>query len=112
MDIENYPPCIRRMIEDIPNNINHFARFTLVTFLHKVGVSKDEIINLFKNMPGFNLEMVKYQVEQILDPHKSGVEYGVPSCEKIRSYGMCFPDESCKGIEHPLNYRKLKEDRN
>ena len=111
-NIDNYPPCIRKMIHDIPVGLSHPARFTLVTFLHKMGYSVGEIVDMFRTVPDFNLEKTTYQVEHILGLRGSRIEYEVPSCRKIRSYGMCFPDELCKYIRHPLSYVRRKRRRN
>lgn len=107
-DINNYPPCIRKMLESISLGLSHPARFTLVTFLHKMGYSVEEIVNLFRGVPDFNIERTRYQVEHILGLRGSRIEYEVPSCRKIRSYGMCIPDQLCRGIRHPLSYVRRK----
>jgi len=107
-DISNYPPCIRKMIDDIPIGLSHPARFTLVTFLHKMGYSIEEIVDLFRRVPDFNLEKTRYQVEHILGLRGSRIEYEVPSCRKIKSYGMCIPDQICRGIRHPTTYVRKK----
>ncbi len=110
-NISYYPPCIKKIISEIPIGLSHPARFTLVTFLHKMGYSIDEIIDIFRTVPDFNFERTRYQVEHILGLRGSRIEYSVPSCRKIRSYGMCVPDELCKNIRHPLSYVKRKRKR-
>lgn len=110
-DINNYPPCIRKLIDNIAVGVNHPARFTLVTFLHKMGYSVEEIIDLFRRVPDFNAERTRYQVEHILGFRGSRIEYEVPSCRKIRSYGLCIPDQICRGIRHPLSYVRRKRRR-
>lgn len=110
---DEYPPCIKLLIEEIGKGLSHPGRFTLVTFLSSVGLSTDEIIKLFRVTPDFNEKMTRYQVEHILGMRGSRIKYSVPSCKKIRSYGYCIPDEICRryNIKHPLNYIKLKRRR-
>ena len=106
-----FPPCIKRIINNITLGLSHPARFTLVTFLHRVGYSIDDIVNLFRKVPDFNEKMTRYQVEHILGMKGSRIEYSVPSCKKIKSYGLCVPDETCRYIRHPLQYVKRAKDR-
>ena len=105
-NIESYPPCIRYLLSNIEAGLPHSGRFTLVTFLHKIGYSIDDIVNLFRKTPDFNEKMTRYQVEHIVGLRGGRTEYMVPSCKKIKSYGFCFPDELCKGITHPMQYLK------
>ncbi len=99
-----FPPCIKWLMSRIGSGLSHPGRFTLVTFLHRIGYSTDEIINVFRRVPDFSERMTRYQVEHILGMKGSRIEYSVPSCKKIKSYGFCFPDENCKYIRHPIQY--------
>jgi DNA primase large subunit len=110
---EMYPPCINWMMQNIGVGLPHAARFTLVTFLGKMGYNTEEIINLFSRVPDFNVERTRYQVEHILGMRGGRKKYSVPSCKTLRSYNLCFPDDICKGIKHPVQYisraKKVKE---
>ncbi|MEM0056892.1 MAG: hypothetical protein QXH96_00190 [Candidatus Geothermarchaeota archaeon] len=101
---EKFPPCIEEMLNNIGNNLPHSARFTLVTFLHKIGYSVSDIIEIFRRSPDFNEKIAQYQVEHIVGLRGSRIEYNVPTCKKILSYGFCRPDEFCRNIKHPLQY--------
>jgi DNA primase large subunit len=105
---QEYPPCITEIINNIGRGIPHTARFTLVTFLHKIGYKVDDIVLLFSRVPDFNEEKTRYQVEHILGLRGGRKEYMVPSCKKIRSYGFCFPDDHCRFITNPLKYLIIK----
>ena len=104
MKEESFPPCIKCLLNEIGRGLSHPGRFTLVTFLHRIGYSLDEIVNVFRCVPDFNERMTRYQVKHILGMKGSHIEYSVPSCKKIKSYGFCFPDENCRYIRHPLQY--------
>lgn len=108
---ESFPPCIKKIISNISIGLSHPARFTLVTFLHRIGYSIEDIVNLFRKAPDFNEKMTRYQVEHILGMKGSRIEYSVPSCKKIKSYGLCVPDEKCRYIRHPLQYIKKNRDK-
>jgi DNA primase large subunit len=99
-----YPPCMRWMLDNVSTGLPHFARFTLVTFLGKMGFGVDEIIEIFSRVPDFNPEKTRYQVEHILGMRGGRKVYAVPSCRTLKSYSLCFPDSLCEGIKHPLQY--------
>lgn len=101
---KKFPPCIEEILSNIGNNLPHSARFTLVTFLHKIGYDVSDIIEIFRKSPDFNERIAQYQVEHIVGLRGSRIEYNVPSCKKILSYGFCRPDELCRNIKHPLQY--------
>lgn len=103
-DKRKYPPCIQTLLNNVDKGLSHSGRFTLVTFLNKVGYNIDDIVNIFKNTPDFNEQRTRYQVEHIVGHRGSRIVYTIPSCKKIRSYGFCFPNERCRGIFHPLQY--------
>jgi len=103
-NINYYPPCIRWMINNIATGLPHIARFTLVTFLNKMGYSIEEITDLFSRTPDYNMERTKYQVEHICGLRGSRKIYSVPSCRTLKSYNLCFPDNICSFIKHPLQY--------
>ncbi len=107
-DVERFPPCMKYLYANIGKGLPHPGRFTIVTFLHKMGFTVDEIISLFARTPDFNERVTRYQVEHILGMRGGKIKYDVPSCRKIKSFGFCFPDEICvkHRIRHPLTYVK------
>lgn len=111
---KEFPPCIRTIINNIDKGLPHPARFTLVTFLFRIGYSLEDIINVFNRVPDFDVEKTRYQVEHILGLRGGRKKYFVPSCKKIRSYGFCYPDEYCRYIRSPIQYlnkRKKNEEK-
>jgi len=85
------------MIQDIAAGINlpHSARFTLTSFLLKIGLSVEDIIKIYRSSPDFDESKTRYQVE-----HIASREYTPPSCSTIRTYGNCTG--SCPNPGHPL----------
>ena len=96
---ENYPPCIKKLLEDLALNINvpHTGRVSLAIYLVNAGVSDERIVEFFRHAPDFSEKTTRYQVEHIRK-HK----YRMPSCSTMDSYGICIAECRCA---NPLNYR-------
>ncbi len=111
VDAECFPPCMKQIIAQLQRgeNVPHTARFAVTSFLLNIGMSVDEIIELFKTAPDFDEEKTRYQVEHIAGERGKGVEYTSPSCDTMRTYQNCVAD--C-GVPHPLiYYRNCKKQR-
>ena len=105
-----FPPCISYVLSNLKEGVNvpHGARFAVTAFLLNIGLSKEEIIGIYRNSPDFDEERTRYQVEHIAGD-KGGVQYTAPSCDTMRTYGNCVEtDEICEKVSHPLNYYKYK----
>lgn len=118
-EINALPPCIKDILGKIENGVNipHLARFTLVTFLNQIGMSKDEIMQLFTKAPDFDEKLTEYQVSHIIG-ERSGKEYSTPKCKTMESYGLCVKyevnDRLClqNFLTHPVLYYKIKKKKN
>lgn len=114
IDSDCFPPCIKGIISKTEKGINlsHHERFSLTTFLHKIGVKKDEIIQLFRNMPDFDFEMTRYQVDNIIG-EGSGITYRCPSCSTMKTYGICTTERNkdCNNVSNPIKGYKINLDR-
>ncbi len=106
VDLECFPPCMKEILSELRRGMNvpHTARFALTSFLLNIGMSVDEIIDLFKTAPDFDEEKTRYQVEHIAGQRGKGTEYTSPSCDTMRTYQNCVSD--CK-VTHPLKYYAL-----
>ncbi|HJJ30829.1 MAG TPA: DNA primase large subunit PriL [Methanocorpusculum sp.] len=97
-----FPPCIQTLIEAAAagSNIVHSGRFALVTFLHTVGMSEDQIEGIFARSPNYNADMTEYQVNHILTH-----EYDSMSCATMQTHGVCsHKNDKCAKVNHPLSY--------
>jgi len=105
-----YPPCIKHAIEVLNNgeNLPHFGRFMLATFLLGRGQTIDEIAPLFKNAPDYKEKVTRYQINQIAGETGSNTKYSCPSCEKIKSHDMCFATPDCDNIINPMQFGKKR----
>lgn len=99
-----FPPCIRHLLVKLRSgtNLSHNERFLLTTFLLKIGMDVDEVIDMYDVSPDFKRSITKYQVE-FLRGKDEEIKYAPPKCDNIRSQGMCKRDESCHWF-HPLSY--------
>lgn len=114
VDFRMFPPCISEYISQMRDGVNlpHMARFTMVSFLNKVGMSRDDIIALFKTAPDFNERMTTYQVDHVTG-NISGTEYSPPKCSVLQSNHLCYKGEDrlCnqEWLKHPLQYYSIKK---
>ncbi|MEM3851673.1 MAG: DNA primase large subunit PriL [Methanomassiliicoccales archaeon] len=107
-----YPPCMKEILRQIQNseNVPHMGRFAIVTFLHALGMNGEQIFNLFGTVPDFAADKTRYQIEHITGTI-SAVEYDVPECSTMKSYGICFnPDSLCNQpwMKHPMTYYRMR----
>ena len=114
-DIAHFPPCMQKILAEIQNheNVPHMGRFAVVTFLHTVGFTNEEIFRLFGDVPDFAVGVTKYQIDHITGT-TSSTEYTPPECSTMKSYAICpGGDELCHRpwMTHPLKYYRHKAQR-
>ena len=110
VSITRFPPCMYNLLASIQNheNVPHTGRFAIVTFLHHIGLSNEEIYKVFGDVPDFAVDVTRYQIEHITGT-TSATEYSTPECATMKSYGICpGPDALCLTIRHPLSYYRKK----
>jgi len=97
-----YPPCISYLVEELKkhNNLPHHARWLLAVYLINAGLSDEEIVSLYSNLPDFSEKITRYQVE-----HARKKGYKVPTCASVASLGLC---RAACGIASPMAWRKRK----
>jgi DNA primase large subunit len=109
---ELFPPCMKYLLDQIQQgeHLEHHSRFAITSFLTTIGLSTDEIIDIYRVNPGFGEEMTRYQTDHIRGD-TSPTEYTPPSCATMKSYGDCVNmDDLCDAISHPLSYYEAKLD--
>jgi DNA primase large subunit len=122
---EFFPPCIRKMRRMLESgeNLSHSGRFALAAFLHRAGADFDTIVDAYRGAPDFDESITRYQVEHITQ-REGGRGYEPPTCETLRSHGLCFRDgdpsapsapdrerdELCwrPFLQHPFQYYRIK----
>lgn len=114
VDANLFPPCVKEFISQMQDGVNlpHMARFTLVSFLHKIGMNNEGIIGLFKTAPDFRESLTTYQVNHVTG-EISSTEYSPPKCTVLESNHLCYKGEDtlCKQdwLKHPLQYYTVKK---
>ncbi len=111
MNMDFLPPCMKTILANAQNGMNlpHSARFALVTFLHAMGLTYDQIIALFAQSPDFDESKSSYQIKHITGELDGSDGYTAPECGTMKTNGNCFePDALCDKINHPLSYYRRK----
>lgn len=106
-----FPPVIKSLISDINSGVNlkHEERYTVGSFLITIGMTNDEIVELFGLNDHFAEEPTREQLQHIREG-----EYVPPAYDSIEAIGYEWQkDELEKKVGHPLQYyrEKLKEDK-
>lgn len=108
---ENYPPCLRHALALLEKgeNVPHYGRFLMATYLLAAGKTVDDIMALFPKSPDFKASVTKYQVEHIAGIKGGRTRYSVPSCQTLQTHSFCFKDPiKCYEIKSPLQYPSRK----
>jgi DNA primase large subunit len=111
VDPENYPPCVRHALDLLEKgeNVPHYGRFLMATYLLAVGKTVDDIVALFPKSPDFKQSVTRYQVEHLAGLKGGRTRYRVPSCSTLLTHNFCFKDPvKCYGISSPLQYPSKK----
>jgi DNA primase large subunit len=109
---ELFPPCMKHLLDQIQKgeHLEHHSRFAITSFLTTIGLTTDEIVDIYRVNPGFGEEMTRYQTDHIRGD-TSPEQYTPPACATMKSYGDCVNmDDLCDAISHPLSYYEAKLD--
>ena len=96
-----FPPCIEKLYDEARRgkSLPHHGRFALATFLLRIGADVDYVVDIFRNMPDFNEQKTRYQVEHLAGEKGSKKKYLTYSCSNMKTLGLCVKE--CKG-KNPL----------
>jgi len=106
-----FPPCIKELYDTTASghHISHIGRFALTSFLVNIGMTPENVVDLFRSLSDFNERMTRYQVEHIAGERGTRTKYVPPRCDTLRTHGICHSiEETCKRIRHPLTYYRRK----
>jgi DNA primase large subunit len=108
---EDWPPCMEAIKAKIAE-ASHKELFTVAAFLVNRGYSTEQILAILAERPDFNEKIARYQVEHIAGLRGSRTRYRPPSCQTMRSLGLCVEDgKYCpRWIQNPLQYQKKPKD--
>jgi DNA primase large subunit len=111
IDEGRYPPCISALITAVTEgkNLTHPGRFAMTAFLHTIGMSSTQIVELYCRAPDFDLQTTMYQVGHITGG--GGTEYSPPSCATMQTNGICIGKNAlCSRVNSPLGYYRRKKE--
>jgi len=105
-----YPPCVQHALDLLHRgqNIPHYGRFLMTTYLLNLGKSVDEVVSLFAKAPDFNERLTRYQVEHIAGLRGGGTKYKPPSCRTLQAHTLCFKTEACDDIKNPIQFGRSR----
>ncbi|WP_255169170.1 DNA primase regulatory subunit PriL [Natrononativus amylolyticus] len=107
-----FPPCMKALLDAIQKgeHLPHHSRFAITAFLTSIGMSTDDIVDLYRVNSTFGEEMTRYQTDHIRGD-TSPTDYSPPSCATMQSYGDCVnKDDLCERIPHPMAYYENRLD--
>jgi DNA primase large subunit len=101
-----WAPCmvaLRNRVADA----SHFGLFALAAYMSNRGYEVSDIVNVLRIRSDFDERIARYQVEHIAGQRGSRVKYRPPSCQSMKTHGLCIEDgKHCPfNIKNPLQYR-------
>jgi DNA primase large subunit len=111
-----FPPCIQKMYDESMSgrvNLSHDARFALAAFLLRIGMSENEVQEVFDHSPDRDDRQIEYQVDHIAKKTstKSDIQGYTPTgCKKLQANNLCpvylgeADDPLCEYVLNPLGF--------
>jgi DNA primase large subunit len=100
-----WAPCmvaLRNRVADA----GHFGLFALAAYMANKGYEVNEIVDVLRVRSDFDERIARYQVEHIAGQRGSRVKYRPPSCQSMKTHGLCIEDgKHCpNNIKNPIQY--------
>lgn len=106
-----FPPVMKELISDIQNgaHLTHDERFAVAAFLVNIGMSDDDIVDLFELASDFAEDETRYQLNHIRNGGGDGEPYTPPSYSTIETWGIDWEMDALEqNVKHPLQYYRIK----
>jgi DNA primase large subunit len=102
---KEWAPCmvaLRNRVADI----GHFGLFALAAYMAQKCYEVKEIVDVLRVRSDFDEKIARYQVEHIAGQRGSRVKYRPPSCQSMKTHGLCIEDgKYCPyNIKNPIQY--------
>jgi DNA primase large subunit len=102
---KEWAPCmvaLRNRVADA----SHFGLFALAAYMANKGYEVNEIVDVLRVRSDFDENIARYQVEHIAGQRGSHIKYRPPSCQSMKTHGLCIEDgKHCpNNIKNPLQY--------
>jgi DNA primase large subunit len=100
-----WAPCmvaLRNRVADA----SHFGLFALAAYMANKGYEVNEVVDVLRVRSDFDERIARYQVEHIAGQRGSRVKYRPPSCQSMKTHGLCIENgKHCpNNIKNPLQY--------
>ncbi len=100
-----WAPCmvaLRNRVADA----SHFGLFALAAYMAQKGYEVNEIVDVLRVRSDFDERIARYQVEHIAGQRGSRVKYRPPSCQSMKTHGLCIENgKQCpNNIKNPIQY--------
>jgi DNA primase large subunit len=102
---KEWAPCmvaLRNRVADA----SHFGLFALAAYMANKGYEVKEIVDVLRVRSDFDERIARYQVEHIAGQRGSRIKYRPPSCQSMKTHGLCIEDgKHCpNNIKNPTQY--------
>jgi len=102
---KEWAPCmvaLRNRVADA----SHFGLFALAAYMSNNGYEVNEIVDVLRVRSDFDEKIARYQVEHVAGQRGSRVKYRPPSCQSMKTHGLCIEDgKHCpNNIKNPIQY--------
>jgi DNA primase large subunit len=102
---KEWAPCmvaLRNRVADA----SHFGLFALAAYMANKGYEVNEVVDVLRVRSDFDERIARYQVEHIAGQRGSRVKYRPPSCQSMKTHGLCIENgKHCpNNIKNPLQY--------
>jgi DNA primase large subunit len=85
--------------------VSHFGNFSAASFMLRIGMTVDEVVEMYSQRGDFDPRIARYQVEHIAGLKGSRTKYSVPRCGTMQTHGLCIENgRLCGGVRSPMEY--------
>jgi DNA primase large subunit len=102
---KQWAPCMVALRNRV-SDASHFGLFALAAYMANKGYEVNEIVDVLRVRSDFDERIARYQVEHIAGQRGSRVKYRPPSCQSMKTHGLCVEDgKQCpNNIKNPIQY--------
>lgn len=98
IDFKCFPACMEKILSELLSGgkPSHIERYYLATFLFALKMEFEKVLEIYSHASDYKESIAKYQLEKIKG-------YSPPSCNTLKSMGLCN-DDSCNTTKSPMDY--------
>jgi DNA primase large subunit len=102
---KEWAPCMVALRNRV-SDASHFGLFALAAYMANKGYEVNEIVDVLRVRSDFDERIARYQVEHIAGQRGGRVKYRPPSCQSMKTHGLCIEDgKQCpNNIKNPIQY--------